>query len=169
MSGNRCYHHGHGRRASKDHRLRASEAVEAVSDTPHEDVTAARGETQPGAVSGTFSYMSPEQARGGSVDAGSDVFSFAAARVLRLVCALVNPTQRAVRVEPLSVAIVPHALDHNLSYRITPAMDFRKQIDSSNKDASQMSWKKNGAPPLQETVSDHAATSALPRTSSRCW
>ena len=23
-------------------------------------------------------------------------------------------------------------------------MDFRKQIDSSNKDASQMSWKKNG-------------------------
>ena len=46
---------------------------------------------------------------------------------------------------------------------------FRHAEDAHEKDASPLLWKKNGAPPLHWTVSDHAATSALPRTSSSCW
>ncbi len=42
-------------------------------------------------------------------------------------------------------------------------------IENLNGDASPLLWKKNGAPPLHWTVSAHAATSALPRTSSSCW
>jgi tetratricopeptide (TPR) repeat protein len=78
-----------------------------VEPLPSEDVseeeTALRKQTTPGVAMGTVSYMSPEQARGATVDHRSDIFSFGV--VLHEMLSGEPPFQGASGIETLSAIL----------------------------------------------------------------
>ena len=104
--------------------------------------TKVRAETEPGAVMGTVSYMSPEQARGVSVDPRSDIFSAAVLLYEMITGRLPFGGQTASDViaaillsEPTplshSVANLPAELDWSLSKALRKDCDERYQTIKS--------------------------------------
>ena len=68
-----------------------------------DDITKTRIRTREGVVMGTVAYMSPEQARGQTVDARSDIFSFGV--VLHQMITGKSPFRRGTVVETLNAVI----------------------------------------------------------------
>jgi two-component system LytT family response regulator len=101
--------------------LRPLPVLDSGDDTPR------RGQSDPGRIVGTAAYMSPEQVRGGAVDARSDVFSLGA--TLYEMIAGVPPFRRESGVETLHAVLKeepPRLADLGLS---APALEFQGVLD----------------------------------------
>lgn len=88
-----------------------------------------RGDTQPGTILGTISYMSPEQARGLDVDPRSDIFSFAiviyemVAGCLPFSGATMSDVIASIlRAEPLPLSQCAEAVPAELDWSVTKAL-----------------------------------------------
>ena len=81
----------------------AKAVTEASATQPHEPSTLARHDTQLGVVVGTAAYMSPEQARGWSVDKRTDIWAFGC--VLFEMCAARPPFAGATVSDTLAAVI----------------------------------------------------------------
>jgi eukaryotic-like serine/threonine-protein kinase len=144
--------------------------------------------TGPGIIVGTVPYMSPEQVRGETVDARSDIFSFgtvlyemisgrqpfasesAAATASAILVREPPPLARYARELPLEFErIVSKALCKNRDERYQNTKDLLLDLKSLNQELEFQSKLERSAPPRREaaTSTSQVADEALPVSPSR--
>src|SRR2546421_2637297 len=93
--------------------------LEPGAELPQTDIPTRKVKTEPGTVMGTVGYMSPEQVRGQTIDARSDIFSFGAVLYEMLT------GQRAFRgdshVETLNAILKEEPPEFSTTNRVLPA------------------------------------------------
>lgn len=123
------------------------EGVAKVTDFGIADIREKTTVTQPGIIRGKFSYMSPEQSRGGSIDCRSDIFSLGIVlyellmstrlflrdkemETIEAVRKCSIPPMRAARgdISPSVESVLSKALAPNMKNRYATAQDFGHAI-----------------------------------------
>jgi serine/threonine protein kinase/Tol biopolymer transport system component len=138
-------------------------AKQQGDDASQPDAATARLETAPGTVMGTASYMSPEQARGATVDHRSDLFSFGA--ILFELLAFKRPFDREtvhetltaiIREDPPDLAV--EAPDTPPSLRLTVQHCLEKRPDDRYQSARDLGFQLASL----STISQPAITGEAP-------